>query len=122
MVASERESTGKMVLASGLPWSWIAGGDGFSVRGLITRYGPLDFQIAAKGKKQIHFHICETIQLPEKGLFISPPLPPGHRIVSALAPNDSSLMITPDGDSVMVKRLPISVTLLLDDELPIPLT
>ena len=43
MVASEREATDSLVLASGMPWAWIAEEDGFAVSGLPTRHGTLEF-------------------------------------------------------------------------------
>ncbi len=122
MVASERESTEQMVLAAGLPWSWISEENGFSVRGLLTRYGKLDFQIVATDARQIRVEISASITLPPGGLFVAPPLPEGLKIVTAFSSNGKPLLIHSDGASISVPSLPISATLFLDGTIPKPLT
>ena len=77
MVASEREESEKLVLASGLPWEWIAEEKGFSVRGLMTRYGRLDFQMDVPETLCIRFVIGDGMTTPPGGLILTPPLPPG---------------------------------------------
>ncbi len=81
-VAAEREASNSLVLASGMPWAWISEGDGFAVQNLPTRFGSLDFKIAAKGEQSIHVEIGGSLKLPRDGLFIAPPTPPGKRIAS----------------------------------------
>jgi hypothetical protein len=80
MVAAEREASSSLVLASGMPWQWIADG-GFAVRNLPTRFGPLDFRIHASGDV-IHVEIADTIEMPSGGLRAIPPLPEEKRIAS----------------------------------------
>ncbi len=77
MVASEREASDSMVLASGMPWSWISQDDGFSVKGLPTRYGTLDFKIKACGSGAIEVEVGGSLALPPGGLTIEPPMPSG---------------------------------------------
>jgi len=113
MVASERETSLKLILASGLPWSWISEESGFSVRGLMTRYGPLDFKMAVSETDCITFEIGDRISLPPGGLSVAPPLSPGHRILHALTSSGQSLALDPDGASVTIKNLPITATLFL---------
>ncbi len=79
MVASEREATDSMVLASGLPWSWISAKGGFAVMGLPTRHGALDFRIKAQGTRAIEVEIGGSLTLPPGGLTIAPPMPPGMK-------------------------------------------
>ena len=105
MVASEREATASMVLASGLPWAWISGEAGFAVTGLPTRFGTLDFSIKARGDDLIEVEVGGTIVPPPGGLSIEPPLPAGKRIL----PADSS-----DGKTVDVKTLPFQAILHLE--------
>ncbi len=118
MVANEREGTEEMVLASGLPWSWIAEENGFAVRGLLTRYGELDFRIAVKETNCIEFHIGAGISMPPGGLSVAPPLPRGLRIRHALDSNGHPLRIDAACVSVTVTALPIAATLFLDDPQP----
>jgi len=113
MVASEREASMEMVLALGLPWSWISEGNGFAVRGLATRYGRLHFQIAVRENDCITFAIGDSITLPSGGLSVAPPLPPGQRIRQATCSNGHPLAINNEGTVVIVKSLPISATLFL---------
>ena len=67
------------MLAAGMPWSWISEGDGFSVKGLPTRYGSLDFMIKARGTEAIEVEVGGAFSLPPGGLTIVPPLPASAR-------------------------------------------
>ena len=113
MVASEREASQKMILASGLPWSWISEENGFAVRGLMTRYGPLDFKISVSETDCIALEIGDRISLPPGGLSVAPPLPPGQRIRHALTTNGHPLAVDADGLSVTFGNLPVSARLFL---------
>lgn len=73
MVACERNDS--LVLAAGMPWQWVAAG--FSVKGLPTRYGLLDFAIGSKDARSIELEIGGSLALPVGGLFVSSPTPPG---------------------------------------------
>lgn len=115
MVASEREASEEMILASGLPWSWISPENGFSVRGLMTRYGKLDFQMSVPETLCIAFHIGDGISLPPGGLFVAPPLPPGQRIRQAISTGGHPLLIDAAGVTVAVTTLPVSATLFLGE-------
>ncbi len=113
MVASEREASRKMILASGLPWSWISEENGFAVRGLMTRYGPLDFKIAVSETDCIAIEISDRISLPPGGLSIAPPVPRGQRIRHALTSTGHVLAVDADGASVTIESLPVTATLFL---------
>jgi hypothetical protein len=115
MVASEREALEKLVLASGLPWSWISMEDGFSVRGLTTRFGRLDFHIIVRETECIEFTIGGDLSLPPGGLHVTPPLPPGLRIRHAICSEGHPLEIEENWTSVVVKNLPITATLFLGE-------
>lgn len=122
LVASEREEKEEMVLAAGLSWKWISGKKkGFAVNGLMTRWGPLDFRISGnicETGVTIDFHIGDTISQPPGGLFLDPPLPPSHRIVTATGPDGGPLEILGNGRSIVIDRLPLSATLTLENTLP----
>ena len=77
MVASEREATNSMVLAPGMPWAWISHNAGFTVKGLPTRYGTLDFSIKGDRASGIEVSIGGRLTLPPGGLSIAPPQPGG---------------------------------------------
>lgn len=86
MVAGEREASNSMVLASGMPWAWISTGDGFSVKGLPTRYGTLDFRIRASDGNAIEVEVGGALTLPPGGLTIAPPLPDSSPALGSMAP------------------------------------
>ena len=102
MIASERESDDSLVLAAGMPCSWIAG-DGFEVSGLPTRHGKLDFRIVMSDPDTIQVAVGGLREMPAGGLWIEPPLPPGTRIDA----NDG------DGTRVEVKSLTFAAKLKL---------
>lgn len=113
MVASEREATAAMVLACGMPWTWLCGPDGFSVKGLPTRFGKLDFSIHANGEDAIKLSVGDALTLPPGGLSISPPLPPSKRIIGIRDAAEHACAISEAGTAVSVARLPCHATLVL---------
>jgi hypothetical protein len=113
MLANERESPENLVLASGMRWSWISEENGFTVDGLITRFGRLRLRIHANAPARIDLEIGGGLTIPPGGLFVAPPLPDAFRIVSVEGKNGVSLTVEPDGASVRVHQLPVSATLLL---------
>ena len=110
MVAAEREASDSLVLASGMPWSWISEDNGFSVEDLPTRYGRLDFRIRAIRKSSIRVEIG-GITLPPGGLTIVPPLPEGKRITSVACQRGTHAAIDPVGESILVTSLPFKADL-----------
>jgi len=115
MVAAEREASSSLVLASGMPWAWIAEEDGFAVRNLPTRHGPLDFSIQALGSDSIRVEIAATLTLPPGGLAIIPPLPEGKQIVAVEAQQGNYAAIDSPGISIAVTGLPFNAELRLGD-------
>jgi len=113
MVASEREASASLVLASGMPWEWIVAEGGFAVQNLPTRYGALDFKISAHGTDSIDLEIGGFITLPLGGLFVTPPLPDGKRIALVEETNMNPTVILVDGESIRVETLPFHATLYL---------
>jgi hypothetical protein len=113
MVAAEREAGDTMVLASGMPWKWIAEENGFAVNNLPTRHGTLDFKIKATGNESIEVWIGGSLAMPPGGLSIAPPLPEGGRIWSASDHEGIPQLIGPGGTSITVEKLPFAATLVL---------
>lgn len=111
MVAAEREASSSLVLASGMPWEWIAEDGGFSVRDLPTRYGPLDFMICADSEDTIRVRIGDSIRLPPGGLTLVPPLPTGRRIVLVSAQEENHKVTDLPGTAIVVTRLPFAADL-----------
>ncbi len=113
MVAAEREASSSLVLASGMPWTWISEENGFSVSGLPTRYGPLDFMIRADDEDSIRVAIGDSIALPPGGLTIVPPLPEGRQVIAAETQQGTHAALGPAGTVIAVTSLPFSAVLRL---------
>jgi hypothetical protein len=113
MVASEREATDAVVLASGMPWDWISGEAPFAVTGLPTRFGLLDFSIHAPTPERIEIVVGGTLTMPPDGIIIAPPLPTGLKISAGLDSSGRSLTINAAGDSISVTTLPFRATAVL---------
>ena len=113
MVASERDGTDALVVAGGLPWSWIAEEEGFAVTGLPTRHGLLDVRIAATGQSRIAIDLGGLPTLPVGGLWLAPPLPVGCRIVAATTADGEALPLHGSGTTIIVNKLPLAATLLV---------
>lgn len=102
MVASEREACDQLVLAPGLPWSWISSDGGFAVRGLPTRFGPLNLLLHGTAES-IRVEFSGLKHLPVDGILLTPPMPDGAAIVAIdildgearmTAPKSSMLKVT----------------------------
>lgn len=120
MVAGEREASHSLVLASGMPWSWISDENGFRVAGLPTRWGTLDFRIGSNGEDAIEVEIGGLTTLPPDGLSIAPPLPPGKRIDSITCQSGSDAIVDPAAQSIQVTCLPFAGTLHLGHDIVTP--
>ena len=115
MVAAEREASSSLVLASGMPWEWISGSDGFAVRKLPTRYGPLDFRIHATGTHAIRVEIAASITMPAGGLRVVPPLPEGMQIIGIAVVTENAGHCALVGNELHVHALPLAVELRLGE-------
>ncbi|MFT4177250.1 MAG: hypothetical protein QM627_11415 [Luteolibacter sp.] len=109
MIVSEREETESLVLAGGMPWSWISTGKGFRVNGLPTCYGTLDFSIFSPNETKIDVRVNEALGLPPGGLDVIPPLPPGMKISGVVDEENHTLPVSPDGRRVRVTSLPANL-------------
>lgn len=114
MVAAEREASSSLVLASGMRFEWIAEGEGFAVRKLPTRYGPLDFRIHAASDDLIHVEIADSITMPPGGLSVIPPLPEGKRIASVETRTGDPAPCVVEGDVIHIHSLPLVAEIRLE--------
>jgi len=102
LFAWERESDGALVLAAGIPSSWLRGGHPVAVRRLRTPHGPLDYTLRRE-KRGLRFSIG-ALSLPPGGIALRPPLEaPPHRVTVNGKPIPFS------GDELVLQRLPASV-------------
>ncbi|MBC8126616.1 MAG: discoidin domain-containing protein [Gloeobacteraceae cyanobacterium ES-bin-144] len=113
MVVAERDATASVVLASGMPWTWISEENEFSVSNLPTRYGPLDFLIHASSSDSIRVEIGGKMTMPPGGLAIMPPLPNGKRIIAIESVQEHHAAIESTKTSIAVSCLPFVADLRL---------
>lgn len=111
MIADERESDQSLILASGMPWEWVAQERGFAVRGLPTRYGKLNFSIHAPNARTIELKIGGDITQPSGGIFVMPPLPKNKHIVGIIEKNSTAALHSET--SLQITTLPSKIRLCL---------
>ena len=113
MVAAEREASGSLVLASGMPWAWISEENGFAVHHLPTRFGKLDFRIHAPDNSTIEVEIGDNLTFPRGGITIAPPLPDGKKIIALENQFGTHATINPLGSTIAVTSVPFIAILVL---------
>jgi len=74
MLAYERQADGALVLAAGIPASWLDDGAGVGVTGLPTYYGTLDVQLRRDGSDALVLALDGAIEIPPGGIVLCPPL------------------------------------------------
>jgi hypothetical protein len=73
MLAFERDADGALVLAAGVPASWLDAGE-VAVTGLPTPHGSLDFRLARDGDSTLVASTGGTLAMPPGGIELRPPL------------------------------------------------
>jgi hypothetical protein len=103
LLAYERESDSALVIAAGVPESWLMG-SGLAVAGLSTWWGRLSYR-AARGDGRMTLTVDSGLRIPPGGLVIHRPGDPsnGRVLVNGqVTPADSS-------GAVRVRTLPATV-------------
>lgn len=101
----ERESDRSLVLAAGIPESWISAPGGVAVRGLKTRYGALDYSLVTS-EGGIRMNLSGDLAVPPGGLVLSLP--------AKIATGDSKATVNGRavaavGGEVVIRELPARV-------------
>jgi hypothetical protein len=73
MLAYERAADGSLVLAAGVPASWLEGGLEVAVTGLPTHHGTLDLRLQRAGDRDVVVSV-RGIDAPPGGIVLRPPL------------------------------------------------
>jgi hypothetical protein len=107
MLAYERASDTSLVIGAGVPWVWVAEGDGVRVRGLSTSHGPLSFTMQTVADT-LDVRIAGGPEAPRGGFVVRPP---GRRPFRSARVDGRFAPIAPDG-SVTVHRAPAVVRFL----------
>lgn len=101
LLAYEQVEEESLVLAAGVPLTWLREEDGVRVRNLPTPYGPLSYHAIAKGAS-VEMRIDGGIEVPPGGIAVALPETRAARVDGAPAPVDSR-------GRVIVRSLPAVV-------------
>jgi hypothetical protein len=107
LLVYERERDGTLVVAAGVPWAWLEGGEPLRAVGLPTWWGRLDLELAAAGEggaRRLRVRLAGSAA-PPGGLALAPPGPAPLRAVAV--DGRPHPVATP----IRVARLPASVDL-----------
>lgn len=109
LLAYEREATGSLVLAAGIPAGWRAAGD-IGVTGLSTAWGRLDYRLLRRADGGWTLHIDRRPErLPGELRLAWPgagPLPRAHVASQGLAWQDRELPLPADATTIHLEPLP----------------
>jgi F5/8 type C domain len=81
LFAYARESDRSLVLAAGVPERWLKAPEGVAVRGLMTRYGMLDYSLAKRGA-ELRLDVSGKLEVPPGGLVFAFPKGVPARVVT----------------------------------------
>lgn len=104
--AYEREDDAALVVAAGIPESWVRSARGVSVKGLRTPWGPLDLSLGADGPV-LRARLSGLAAVPPGGVVLKPPFPSSPRTATV---NGRAIALSPAGE-VVVRELPSEVVL-----------
>ncbi|HVM95689.1 MAG TPA: discoidin domain-containing protein, partial [Candidatus Acidoferrales bacterium] len=82
LFAYEREQDAALVIAAGIPQSWVDSDKGVVVKRLPTHYGVLNYTLRRDGGNATTLKIAGDLDLPPGKIFARPPLPRALRTVT----------------------------------------
>jgi hypothetical protein len=106
MLAYERAADRSLVLAAGVPASWLDAG-AVAVTGLPTYYGKLDLQLHRDGASTLVVSVGGDLAVPPGGIVLRPPLAGGLVSVEV----NGRAVTTLDADGVTIRECPARVVL-----------
>ena len=110
MFAYEREMDNSLVLAAGIPASWLSTGEALSVHQLRTTYGALSYDLKQRANIT-QLHIAKGINLPKGGLVFMPP-PSLITDKTVIKMNGKQVkQVAQHGEGIRIKALPALVEL-----------
>jgi hypothetical protein len=105
--AYDRERDSTLVLAAGVPWTWVSQGQGVKIGDLRTPYGLLSYTLSARGGGA-DLHVAEGVRVPPGGLVVRAPSP--LKTFHSATVNGKSVTIGAGGE-VVVREVPADVIL-----------
>ena len=106
MLAYERPSDAALVIAAGIPETWLDKGE-VVVDDLQTWWGPLGYSIRRDGPDALRIEMAPGLAVPPGGIVLRPPLVRPLVAVSV----DAEPLSTFHSDGVTLRRLPASIIL-----------
>ena len=106
MFAYDRASDSALVVGAGIAERWVRVAPGVKVRGLGTPYGPIDFDIRARGDSVVA-HIAGALRVPPGGIAFRSPV--DGRISRARV--DGRTVTPSSNGEVVVRQLPATIIL-----------
>ncbi len=107
LLAYERDDTGVLVVAAGVPEAWLRSGEGVRARGLPTHFGVLDLALRADGQDRVRAVLGGSCR-PPAGIALALPLP--RRLREVRVGGRSRALET--SEQVLLRELPAEVELL----------
>jgi hypothetical protein len=106
LFAYEREDDRALVIAAGIPASWLAGDDAIGVRRMPTHYGVLSYSLGRDGPNTLRLRLFGDLDVPPGGIVVQPPLPAALQSVTA-----DGEPVAHATDRVRIDRFPAEVLL-----------
>jgi hypothetical protein len=105
MLAFERETERKLVLAAGVPQRWLENGSVVSVDALPTSFGRLSYSLSRPNDSTLQVSIREALANPPRSIVVRPHLPAPLRAVTV----NGRPVDTFDGASAEIKPIPAEI-------------
>jgi hypothetical protein len=105
MLAYERGRDSTLVVAAGVPWSWLTR-DGLHVGGFRTLYGPVTYTMQAR-LDTVEIVLEAGMRIPAGGILV---IPPARKPFRSATVNGAASPITAEG-GVVVRSLPARVVM-----------
>lgn len=106
LFAYEREADRALVIAAGIPISWVAGDDVIGVRRMPTHYGILSYALRRDSPTTLRLRLFGDLNVPPGGIVVQPPLATSLQSVTV-----NGQPVAHDEDSVRVDQFPSDVVL-----------
>jgi hypothetical protein len=110
MLAYERQGDRVLVLAAGIPASWLDDRAGVGVTGLPTYYGSLDFHLRRDAGNRLVLRLAGDLEMPPGGFVLRPPLAGPLRAIEV----NGATVPTVESDGVTIDACPAHVVMMCE--------
>lgn len=110
MFVMERDGDKALVLAAGVPESWLANGESVGFRRFPTEFGTVNYSMKRNGEGDIAMRVSGDLNTPRAGLVVQSPLSAPLKGATV----NGTEVASEDGASVRVDEFPADITLHYD--------